>query len=86
MAVPAVRQQGLNATGDHILFPGIIWYGMIETVLAIVSGRDPVEPATTMRGSVSSSVLASSAPVMPSFAPSQEMVRRGERFERSALG
>ena len=66
--------------------PGIIWYGTMPSELAMFSGRVPLALATTMRGSVSSTILLTSCPVMPSFAPSHWIDSCGVRFERSAEG
>src|SRR5208337_3002794 len=46
----------------------------------------PLAEANTTRGSVSSSSLLNSSPVMPKRAPSHWMERLGERFDRSADG
>jgi hypothetical protein len=59
--------------------PGIIWYGVTDTELG-------PPPESTIRGSVSSRIFATSVPEIPSFAASQETLRFGVRFERSADG
>ena len=58
----------------------------MATVLDILPGREPLDLATTMRGSESSSTLPTSCPVMPSFAPSHCICSSGVRLERSAEG
>ena len=49
----------------------------MPTVLAMLPGRAPLALATTMRGSVSSRILPTSCPVMPSLAPSHWIMQFG---------